>query len=84
MLLIDLDKVNWDEMPQEFAGYASAEKVKEWMRKQPSIVGVVITESQNTKIRTRAYEVAGEVSRLIINVIRMMTEVAEEAKGAKT
>ena len=45
MRLIDLDKLDWETFPCEFANYAEAGSVKKWLDEQRTMIGFMITDS---------------------------------------
>lgn len=72
MFLIDLDSVDWTKAPEEFAGYASIEEMKRWLRQQPGIIAFTLTNSQNPLIKSKALETAMDLNRLFMDLAQLI------------
>lgn len=72
MFLIDLDSVDWTKAPKEFAGYASIEEMKRWLRQQPGIIAFTLTNSQNPLIKSKALETAMDLNRLFMDLAQLI------------
>ena len=85
MFLIDLDTVDWSKAPEEFAGYASIKGMSDWLRTQPSITALVLTNSQNPLIKAKGLELAMDWNRLLMDMTQMIGYInALKQNGGQT
>ena len=50
MRLIDLDRIDWDSFPADFAVYAEMGSVKSWLDSLPKVTAFAFTDSQDPAI----------------------------------
>ena len=81
MFIIDLDQVDWSKCPTEVLDMARIEDVKAFLKKQPSFIGVTLTNSDNPKIRMAATTTAMNLSQALASMYPLMLEYVNEKRG---